>query len=47
MFDNYIDYKNKLLSSIIELDMKSETIDEIINYLDNNIMNKFKLLFLL
>ena len=39
IFDSYMDCKNKLMYSIIELKHGSATIDEIINYLDNSIMN--------
>jgi hypothetical protein len=39
LFNNYIEYKNKLNYSIIELKLNSDTIDEIIEYLDNNISN--------
>ena len=41
LFANYQDYKSKLLYSIIELGINSDTIDEIINFLDNSITNKF------
>lgn len=36
-YENYLDYKNKLNYSLIELDLGSETLDEIIKFLDNNI----------
>jgi hypothetical protein len=41
LFVNYQDYKSKLIYSIMELGINSDTIDEIINYLDSNIINKF------
>jgi len=41
LFTNYQDYKSKLIYSIMELDINSDTIDEIINYLDNDIICKF------
>ena len=41
LFTNYQDYKSKLIYSIMELDINSDTIDEIINYLDNDIISKF------
>jgi len=41
LFTNYQDYKSKLIYSNMELNINSDTVDEIINYLDTNIMNKF------
>lgn len=41
LFTNYQDYKSKLIYSIMELDINSDTIDEIINYLDNDIISRF------
>ena len=41
LFINYQDYKSKLIYSIIELNINSDTIDEIINYLDAKIINRF------
>ena len=41
LFDNYQDYKSKLIYSILELKINSDTVDEIINMLDNYIMGKF------
>ena len=41
LFDNYQDYKSKLIYSILELKINYETLDEIINMLDNYIMSKF------
>jgi hypothetical protein len=43
LFDNYQDYKSKLIYSILELKINSDTLDEIINMLDNYIMGKFLL----
>ena len=41
LFVNYQDYKSKLIYSIMELEINSDTIDEIISYLDSGIINKF------
>jgi len=41
LFANYQDYKSKLIYSIMELGINSDTIDEIINYLDADIISKF------
>jgi hypothetical protein len=41
LFVNYQDYKSKLIYSIMELDINSDTIDEIISYLDSIVINKF------
>jgi hypothetical protein len=41
LFTNYQDYKSKLIYSIMELNINSDTIDEIINYLDSDVMSKF------
>lgn len=38
VYDNYLNYKNKLIYSLIELDLNSETLDEIIKYLDKYIV---------
>ena len=38
LYENYLNYKNKLNYSLIELDLNSETLDEIIKYLDNLII---------
>lgn len=43
LFDNYMEYKNKLNYSLIELKINSETVDEIINYLDNIIIKKLSI----
>ncbi len=43
LFDNYIEYKNKLNYSLIELKINSDTVDEIINYLDNIIIKKLSI----
>jgi len=37
-FDKYIDYKNKINYSIIELKINSDTLEEIINFLDEFIL---------
>lgn len=39
LYENYLNYKNKLNYSLIELDLNSDTLDEIISYLDNEIIN--------
>jgi hypothetical protein len=39
LYENYLNYKNKLNYSLIELDLNSDTLDEIIIYLDNEIVN--------
>jgi hypothetical protein len=39
LFNNYIDYKNKLYYSMFEMKINSETFDEIIMYLDKIITN--------
>jgi hypothetical protein len=41
LFGNYQDYKTKLIYSNMELGISSETIDNVINYLDDDIINKF------
>lgn len=41
LFVDYQDYKSKLIYSIMELEINSDTIDEIISFLDNGIINKF------
>ncbi len=43
LFDNYIEYKNKLNYSLIELKINSDTVDEIINYLDSVIIKKLSI----
>ena len=43
LFDNYIEYKNKLNYSLIELKINSDTVDEIVNYLDNIIIKKLSI----
>ncbi len=42
-FDNYIDYKNKLNYSIIELKINSDTLEEILDYLDDFILKKLSI----
>lgn len=41
LFVDYQDYKSKLIYSIMELEINSDTIDEIISYLDSGIISKF------
>ena len=41
LFIEYQDYKSKLIYSIMELEINSDTNDEIIKYLDECIINKF------
>jgi hypothetical protein len=41
IFNNYHDYKSKLIYSIMELEINSDTIDEIIKYLDDDIIHRF------
>ena len=41
LFANYQDYKTKLIYSIMELEINSDTIDEIIKFLDSDITSKF------
>jgi hypothetical protein len=41
IYINYQDYKSKLIYSIMELQINSDTIDEIIKFLDTYITNKF------
>jgi len=41
LYTNYQDYKSKLIYSNLELDINSDTIDEIIAFLDNIIIKKF------
>lgn len=43
LFDSYMEYKNKLNYSLIELKINSDTVDEIINYLDNIIIKKLSI----
>ncbi len=38
LFDNYIEFKNKLNYSLIELKLNSDTVDEIVKYIDNTII---------
>jgi hypothetical protein len=40
VFDNYTNYKNRLVDSIIELKIQSATIDELLDYLDKIISKK-------
>ena len=43
LYENYLNYKNKLNYSLIELELGSETIDEIINYIDNEIIKNLSI----
>ena len=43
LYENYLNYKNKLNYSLIELDLNSETLDEIIKYIDNKIVNNLSI----
>jgi len=42
-YDNYLNYKNKLIYSLIELNLNSETLDEIIKYLDEQIVENLSI----
>jgi hypothetical protein len=42
-YENYLDYKNKLNYSLIELELGSDTLDEIIKFLDNNIIENLSI----
>jgi len=44
LYENYLTYKNKLNYSLIELELNSETLDEIINYIDNEITNNLSII---
>lgn len=43
VYDNYLNYKNKLNYSLIELNLNSETLDEIIKYLDDQIVENLSI----
>jgi hypothetical protein len=43
IYDNYLNYKNKLNYSLIELNLNSETLDEIIKYLDEHIVENLSI----
>jgi len=43
LYENYLNYKNKLNYSLIELELNSETLDEIINYIDNEIIDNLSI----
>jgi hypothetical protein len=43
LYENYLNYKNKLNYSLIELELGSETLDEIINYIDNEIIDNLSI----
>ncbi len=40
LFNNYIEYKNKLYYSMYEIEINSQTFDEIIKYFDKVVINK-------
>lgn len=43
IYDNFLNYKNKLNYSLIELNLNSETLDEIIKYLDESIVENLSI----
>ena len=43
IYENYLNYKNKLNYSLIELELNSDTLNEIINYIDNEIVKKLSI----
>ena len=43
LYENYLNYKNKLNYSLLELDLGSETLDEILNYIDNEIIKNLSI----
>ena len=43
VYDSYLNYKNKLNYSLIELNLNSETLDEIIKYLDKQIVDNLSI----
>ena len=43
LYENYLNYKNKLNYSLLELDLGSETLDEILNYIDNEIIENLSI----
>ena len=43
IYENYLNYKNKLNYSLIELNLNSETLDEIIKYLDKQIVENLSI----
>lgn len=43
IYDNYLNYKNKLNYSLIELNLNSQTLDEIIKYLDKQIVENLSI----
>jgi hypothetical protein len=43
LYENYLNYKNKLNYSLIELNLNSETLDEIIDYIDNEIIKNLSI----
>lgn len=43
IYEVYLNYKNKLIYSLIELEINSETLDEIISYMDNEIITNLSI----
>lgn len=43
LYENYLNYKNKLNYSLIELDLGSDTIDEIVNWIDTEIIDNLSI----
>ena len=43
LYENYLNYKNKLNYSLIELNLNSETLDEIIDCIDNEIIENLSI----
>ena len=43
LYENYLSYKNKLNYSLIEMNLSSETLDEIINYIDKEIIDNLSI----
>jgi archaellum component FlaC len=43
IYDNYLNYKNKLNYSLIELNLNSETLDEILKYIDKLIIKNLSI----
>ena len=43
IYENYLNYKNKLNYSLIELNLNSETLDEIIKYIDKQIVENLSI----
>lgn len=43
VYDSYLNYKNKLNYSLIELNLNSETLDEIIKYIDSSVVENLSI----